>query len=204
MIAYIKGIIIQVSPAYLILETGGIGYKVFIPVNAFGKLPQVGETAALHTSFVIRELSQTLYGFLTSQERDFFDALMGVTGIGPKLALSMIGHMSLKDLQTAICHSDIPLICRIPGIGKKGAERLVIEMRDKVSLANIDPADFSVSAHRSAKTDFMSQKINDAMSALINLGYNQMTAQKAVKKSLKDAPESIDLAALITASLSHI
>lgn len=204
MIAYIKGTVIYTSPAYVILETGGIGYKVFIPVNAFGKLPQIGEITALHTSFVTRELSQTLYGFLMGQERDFFEALMGVTGIGPKLALSMIGHMSLKDLQTAICHSDIPVICRIPGIGKKGAERLIIEMRDKVHMAAIDPSDFAVHSQRTLKTELMPQKVNDAMSALINLGYNQMTAQKAIKKSLKDAPEDIDLATLITTSLNHI
>jgi Holliday junction DNA helicase RuvA len=203
MIVYLKGIMTYSSPAYAVLETGGIGYKVFIPVNAFGKLPQMGEIAVLHTSFVIRELSHTLYGFLSSQERDFFDALMGVTGIGPKLALSIIGHMSLKDLQTAIYHSDIPAICRIPGIGKKGAERLVIELRDKVHMA-MDPSDFAVNMPRDAKMDFMSQKVNDAMSALINLGYNQMTAQKAIKKSLKDAPENIDLATLITTSLANI
>jgi Holliday junction DNA helicase RuvA len=204
MIAYIKGIIIHASPTHVVLETGGIGYKVFIPVSALGKLPQIGETAALHTSFVIRELSQTLYGFLANDERDFFEALMGVTGVGPKLALAMIGHMSLNELQTAIRHSDIPAICRIPGIGKKGAERLVVEMRDKVHVTAVDPDDFSIHLQRDAKTDFMSQRISDAMSALINLGYNQITAQKAIKKSLKDASEDIDLATLITTSLSHV
>lgn len=201
MIAYIKGLLVQSSPSFVVIETAGIGYKIFIPVSLFSKLPQLQETTLLHTSFVIRELSHTLYGFLTFQDRDLFEALMGVTGIGPKTALSLIGYLQGHELYNAISNHDITTISKVPGIGKKTAERLIIEMRDKISsIVTIDPSDFAV--HQ--QSDPRAQQISDAMGALINLGYNQITAQKAIKKTLKDLPESIGLSELITAALKHL
>lgn len=200
MFAFIKGQLVHSSPLNVIVETNGIGYKIFIPANAFSKLPQLGEGVFLHISYVVRELSQTLYGFLSAQERDIFDLLMGVTGIGPKLALSLIGHLMLHDLRKAISNGEIAVISKVPGIGKKTAERLIIELRDKLPM-NIsnDPSEHAIPV-----VDPKSQKIQDAMSALINLGYNQITAQKAIKKTLNDYPEEIDLAALITYSLKNV
>ncbi len=201
MIAYIKGILVQSTPLYVVIETGGIGYKIFIPANLFTKLPQIHAETILHTSFVIRELSQTLYGFLTMQDRDLFEALMGVTGIGPKSAISIIGHLTGYELHQAITNHDIATISKVPGIGKKTAERLIIEMRDKISaLVSMDPSEFALRP----SSDPKAQKISDAMSALVHLGYNQMAAQKAIKKTLKEAPESIDLSNLITAALKNI
>lgn len=202
MFAYIKGELTHTSPISVIVETIGIGYLIYIPANVFGKLPQIGQPILLHTSYVVRELSQTLYGFLSVTERDCFEELMGVTGIGPKIALSVIGHLSLHDLQRAIQSHDITAITKVPGIGKKTAERLIIELRDKLShlLPKIDHADRTISS----PIDPKAQKICDAMGALINLGYNQMTAQKAIKKSLKDLPEEVDLATLITISLKNV
>lgn len=201
MIAHLKGKLVNSSPTSIIVDVGGIGYRIFIPASLCGKLPQVGEDVTLQTSFVVRELSQTLYGFLSPQERDAFEALMGVTGIGPKMALSVIGHLSLPELQRAVANADVATLSKVPGIGKKTAERLIIEMRDKLQAKFLhDPADLAVHF----PTDPHSQTISDAMSALINLGYNQMTAQKAIKKSLKDMPECIDLAAIITSALKHV
>lgn len=201
MFAFIRGTLVQSSPSFAIIEANGIGYKIFISPNTFPKLPKIETSLLLHASFVIREFSQALYGFLTAQERDFFEALMNVTGIGPKLALSIIGHIDLHHLNLAINQHDISTICKIPGIGKKTAERLIIEMRDKLSsLLPPSPSDFSVHTH----ADPRSQTINDAMGALINLGYNQITAQKAIKKTLKDTSEEIDLASLITTALKHV
>lgn len=199
MYAYIKGNLTYVSPTYVVVETHGIGYKIFIPVNAFGHLPQLNSSCLFYISFVVREASQTLYGFHTAQERDFFEALLNVTGIGPKIAMSLIGHMSTHDLQKAISQGDILTLCRVPGIGKKGAERLIIEMRDKVHVSH-DPQEFSVHAYG----DLRGQKVSDAMSALINLGYNQQVAQNALKKCLKENSEPMDLAVLITDALKHI
>ncbi len=199
MIAYIKGKITQASSIFVVIETVGVGYKIFIPASVYSKLPQGSEEMILHTSFVVRELSQTLYGFLTIQERDLFEALMNVTGIGPKLALSIIGHLPGHELHDAIRNNGISTLSKVPGIGKKTAERLIIEMRDKIStLVTVDPTDAY------AHSDPKSQKISDAMSALIHLGYNQITAQKAIKKTLENVPESIDLSELITSTLKNL
>ncbi|HEV8051793.1 MAG TPA: Holliday junction branch migration protein RuvA [Parachlamydiaceae bacterium] len=199
MFAYLKGILTLSTPISVVMEVNGIGYKLFIPASACSQLPQIGSALTLHTAFVVRELSQTLYGFFSMQERDFFEALLGVTGIGPKIALALIGHMSLNELQRAISNSDTVTLCRIPGIGKKGAERLIIEMRDKVDASSLHDG---LSAHYVA--DPHTQTVNDAVSALINLGYNQNIAQKAIKKSLKDIPEAIDVGALISLALKNI
>lgn len=201
MFASIRGILVYSSPQYAIVEAGGIGFKIYIPANAFGKLPQLNQPTTLHTAYVVRELSHTLYGFMVPQERDLFESLMGVTGVGPKLALSMVGHIPMHELQRAISHHDIATICKVPGIGKKIAERLIIEMKDKLSsLFPPDPSDLAVFAANDPQT----QKINDAMGALINLGYNQMTAQKAIKKTLKEQSDEVDLANLITAALKNV
>lgn len=200
MFAYIKGVLAQSTFTHVVIETNGIGYKLFVPVSAFPHLPQIGSSLILHTSFVVRELAQTLYGFFTIQERDFFEALLGITGIGPKIALALIGNMPINDLQRAISNEDTATLCRVPGIGKKGAERLIIEMRDK--LGGLALHSDSLSIH--CATDPQSQAINDAISALINLGYNQSIAQRAIKKSIKDNPEVIDLSVLISSALKHV
>lgn len=201
MYAYIKGILTSAHATFAIVEAGGIGYKMFIPVNMFSRLPQCGSEVCLHTSFIVREQSQALYAFLSPQERDLFEALINVTGIGPKLALSLIGHMSLAEMQSAILGANTAALSRVPGIGKKTAERLIIELRDKAaSFAPLDP----VSHATNLKSDSESQKIGDAMSALIHLGYNQIAAQKAIKKSLHDLPEGIGLAELITQALKNV
>ncbi len=201
MYAYVKGKLTYSTPIFAVLEAAGVGYKLFIPAHVYGRLPPLGSEVQLHTSFIVRELSQALYGFLSMQERDLFEALLGVTGIGPKLALSLIGHLSVYDLHQAISIGDIPTITKVPGIGKKTAERLFIEMRDK--LPGLMPTDLSDLAVQ-MPSDPNARKISDAMSALINLGYNQITAQKAIKKTLSEKNETIPLAELITYALKNV
>jgi Holliday junction DNA helicase RuvA len=201
MFAYLKGTLMAATPSQAVVEVQGIGYLVFIPCSVLGELPQIGEKIQFYTSLVIREFSHALYGFLSSQERDIFEVLLNVTGIGPKLALSLIGHLPLQSLRSAIHHQDLPTLCRVPGVGKKTAERLVIELRDKLpNLMPTDPSEFAIQHVQDPRI----QQINDAMLALINLGYNQSTAQKAIKKSLKELPEGVDLAILITTALKNI
>jgi Holliday junction DNA helicase RuvA len=200
MLAFIKGKLTHTAPSHVILDTGAIGYKIFIPVSLFTALPPLHSELKLHTSFIVRELSQTLYGFSTLQECECFELLLGVTGIGPKLALSLVGHMPLGDLHRSLTEGNITMLSKVPGIGRKTAERLIIELRDK--LAHLVPDSYGISL--AGPTDPLSQKINDAMSALINLGYNQLTAQKAIKKSMKDLPEGIHLAELITHALKNV
>lgn len=199
MFAYIRGKLVQASTSFAVVETGGIGYKVFLPVNAVARVPQIGSEITLHLSFVVREQAQSLYGFLTGSERDFFEALINVTGIGPKIGLALIGHMPLAELQKAIASEDTTVLCRIPGIGKKGAERLIVEMRDKVAGFGINPSDLALQLSIDPKT----QRITDAMSALINLGYNQVTAQKAIQRAMKDS-DTDDLTVLISTALKHV
>lgn len=200
MFAYIKGLLAFSSSSSVVIEASGVGYKIFIPANALSSLPQIDHPCLLHTSFVVREQAQTLYGFINQHERDFFEALMGVTGVGPKVALALIGHMPLYELQQAIIQEDILTLCKVPGIGKKGAERLIIEMRDKISLHSLPVS--AIANHSSF--DPRSKTVHDAMSALVNLGYNQVVAQNAIKKSLKDTPEMIDVSALIACALRHV
>lgn len=198
MFAFIRGIIFEATPLHCILDVQGVGYKIIIPTSTFGKLPAPGKEFLLHTSFVVRELSQQLYGFLSAKERDLFELLIGITGVGPKLAISIIGHLSLGELQQAVSGGDQLTLCRIPGIGKKTAERLILEIRDK--LKGLSSTDFSAFAVHSPSQ----QGFNDALSALMNLGYTQATAQKAIQRSLDSLTESVDLATLITTALKNV
>lgn len=198
MYAFIRGELITATHGLCILESGGIGYKLLTTAMLLEKLPPVGEKVLLHTSYIVREQSQTLYGFHSAQERDTFELLLSVNGIGPKIALSIIGHLTPIQLQAAIIGNDFTLLAKIPGIGKKTAERLVMEMKDKLKeLLSSELQPFTM-----LKTE--SQALADAISALIHLGYTPTTAQKAVKKSCETLPQNCDLAALITQALKHV
>ena len=196
MFDFITGKLSKTAHESVTIEVSGLGYKVMIPASCFVQLPSIGTSMTLYISFVIREFSQTLYGFLYESERNLFESLLSVTGIGPKLALSIIGHISSDTLRKALQEKDIDTLCKVPGIGKKTAERLFIELKD--TLPKI--IETTVCEHF-ASSSFVAQ---DAISALINLGYNQITAQKAVKKTMGDSKTTIDLASLITASLKNI
>ncbi|NDD58410.1 MAG: Holliday junction branch migration protein RuvA [Chlamydiae bacterium] len=192
MIEYIRGILRECSPSHAVIETQGIGYKLLIPLNNFSKLPQIEKEAILFVSTVIREDAHKSFGFLTRLERDFFEKLTEVSGIGPKTALALIGHMEISDLQLAITQSNISLLSKVPGIGKKTAERLVVELKDKTLHGKETPSSIA-----GAEKGLFA----DALSALINLGYNPMQAQKNLKDILSKANEQPDLASLITQAL---
>lgn len=199
MFAYIKGELSFATPIYAVVDVSGVGYQIFIPANVFSKLPQIGQPIFVYTSYIVREASHTLYGFLSQSEKDLFEILLGVTGVGPKTALSLIGHLSMDELQKAISNHNIAVISKVPGIGKKTAERLILELRDKLPAMAPSPGDLSISFVGTSK----GQLLRDAMSALVNLGYNQITAQKAIKKTMDDFSEEVDLATLITHSLKN-
>lgn len=194
MIEYIKGTLTDSSPSHAVLETQGIGYKLAIPLNNYGKLPQQGKEAILFVSTVIREDAHKSYGFVTRTERNFFEKLIEVSGIGPKTALALIGHMELSDLQLAIAQSNVTLLSKVPGIGKKTAERLVVELKDKTQKIS----EVSIAAPKGKKDVF-----SDALSALVNLGYHPLQAQKAVKQVLSESEKEHDLASVITLALRN-
>ncbi len=197
MYSFIRGNLRASSPTCVVLEASGIGYKIFIATSTFAELPDLNFECLLHVSYVVRELSITLYGFMQPVERDLFEQLQNVSGIGPKSALSLIGNLGPGSLQAAIHGEDITSLCKVPGIGKKTAERLIIDLRDKIAYS---PTELALKA----PADPQKEKISDAMNALINLGYNHLTAQKAIKKALQEVPEEIDLAALITSALKNV
>lgn len=197
MFAFLRGRLVSATPTACVIDAGGVGYRLFISAALFSQLPSFGEELLLHCSLVVRELSQALYGFLTIQERDVFELLLGISGVGPKLSLSIIGHLSLADLQQAIQANDSRTLSKIPGIGKKTAERLIIEMRDK-----LDSLIFT--APNSSLLSQNSQIAKDAINALVHLGYAKSTAEKAVKRSQEIMPDASDLALLITEALKNV
>lgn len=191
---YIKGTLTESSPVKTVVEAGGIGYRIHIPLSNYAKLPKLLETVCLFISTVIREDSHKNYGFLTTSERDLFESLIDVSGIGPKTALALLGHLEPSDLQIAISSSDITGICRVPGIGKKTAERLIVEMRDKVQKTAIPSFSF-----KTEKTVF-----SDALSALVNLGYQQVQVHKTLQALLAGKEEEPSLTDLITSALKKL
>lgn len=189
MYAFIRGKLIESTLSIAIIEAQGIGYKLFVPLNLLSKLPSIGQEVLLHTSFVVREASQALYGFFAREERDTFEILIGLSGIGPKTALGVIGHLELTGLAEAVQSNNVSLLSKVPGIGKKTAEKMILDLKGRVDLMNVS----SLPALPSSR--------KDALNALINLGYTQNTAEKAVRQAAASLPEESDLATLITTAL---
>ena len=186
MYEYLKGKLIAADPHRATLEVSGIGYSLLIPLSTYSKLPDPGENVLLYTSLIVREDSHTLFAFLSAEERDLFRSSCSISGIGPKTALALVGHLDQDDLHTAIASGNVSLLSKVPGIGKKTAERLILEMRDK--LVKGDSKKISV-PH------------GDALNALINLGYNSLQAQKAIKKALAHFDSEPELGDLIRVAL---
>ncbi|MBX3735240.1 MAG: Holliday junction branch migration protein RuvA [Candidatus Didemnitutus sp.] len=181
MITRITGTLVSATPLHAVIETGGLAYEVHIPVTTAERLPQPGQQARLHTLVVYREDSQTMYGFAGEDERDFFRLLVEkVSGIGPKTALSIFSKLSLPVLQGAIAAGDVGLLAKCPGIGKKTAERLVIELRDKLGAAPVVAPASAASGESPAPAD---NKVRDAVMALVALGYKAADADKAVRQA---------------------
>ena len=184
MIISIQGTLTAATPLHAVVELDGFGYEVNIPVTTAEKLPSIGATVKLHTLVIYREDAQTLYGFATSAERDFFRLMIEhVTGVGPKMALSIMSKLSLPLLEGAIRNGDIATLAKCPGIGKKTAERLVIELRAKVgatgSSESVLSASGSVGEGSAASGD---NRLRDAVLALSALGYKTADADESVRR----------------------
>lgn len=179
MIGQIRGLILEKQPPQLIVDITGVGYEIDAPMSTFYQLPAVGEEVTLYTHFVVREDAHHLYGFYTREERLLFRTLLKVNGVGPRLALTILSSVTPEEFVRFVLNNDTMSLVRLPGVGKKTAERLVIEMRDKLS-------DWYQSApiegiHPSSK-DNRHQILQDAISALISLGYKQPEANRTVTK----------------------
>jgi Holliday junction DNA helicase RuvA len=201
MYDYFKGSLTDANHFSATIECGGIGYKLSIPLSTLGKLPPIGSTTILYTSFVIRENSQALYGFLSRQERELFEILITMNGVGPKTALSLIGHLSIEELEKAVLEGNLTKLTKVPGIGKKTAERLLLDLKDKSkALFHRDLSLGVDSPHRQSLPSIA----QDAINALLNLGYNGSGAQKAVEKIMKEEGDDLDLSKMITLALKQL
>lgn len=193
MFEYIKGTLSSSTSHTAIVDVQGIGYLIYIPLSTFTALPQIKKPISLYISAVIKEDSHRLFGFLTLTERDLFNRAKEISGIGPKTALSLVGHMESQDFQMAILNENIPLISKIPGIGKKTAERLIVELRDNLKKSPLEAT---------SDKPLCSPAMQDAIMALTNLGYNPTQAQKAIKNAMKDRTDEPPLSQLIKLALA--
>lgn len=180
MIATLRGEITQIEDTALIIEVGGVGMRVFAPAPLRARL-KVGEVAFIYTHLVVREDALTLYGFESQADRDLFNLLLGVDGVGPKVALSVLSTLTLDAVQRAIFAEEADLLSRVPGVGKKTAQKIALHLKDKLK-----PSD--ALAHVAAMTDFDSE----VLAALTALGYSVVEAQAAIQSLPKDAPTDVE------------
>ena len=176
MIALLTGLIAHRNPEQIILDVGGVGYRLQIPLSTFYALPESGQVQ-LRVYTHVKEDAIQLYGFLSEQEKNLFALLISVSGVGPKLAINILSHIPPEELALALCQGDVPRLTAIPGIGKKSAERLILELQDKAA-AHVGSG-LPSSASQRGQVDEDSHQ--DALSALINLGYKEALARKALK-----------------------
>lgn len=174
MIARLNGLLIEKTPPLIVIDCGGVGYEVEVPMSTFYNLPEIGAKLNLLTYMVVREDAQLLYGFGTEQEKSTFKQLLKVNGIGAKSALSILSGISIDDLAQAVNLQEVSLLTRIPGIGKKTAERLLLELKDKFGIAGL------------ATNNQPKSTSHDVLNALVALGYNEREALMAVKQLAAD------------------
>lgn len=182
MIGQLHGKIIEKQPPQLILDVNGVGYEIDAPMNTFYRLPDIGQEVTLFTHFIVREDAQLLYGFFDKEERSLFRTLLKVNGVGPRLALTILSSIDPKEFVQCIVNNDTASLVRLPGVGKKTAERLIIEIRDKLTgWQHAAPNELTLMPGKSAQNG-RNQLVQDAVSALVSLGYKPQEASRAVSK----------------------
>ena len=202
MYEYLSGRLVEKTAGSLILDVGGVGYAVTIPLSTFESLPPLGQNVKILTYFVVREDAQALYGFLSEQERSLFKMLLSISGIGPKMAITVLSGLTLPDLKRAIVDGSIHLLTGISGVGKKTAERIIIELREKLVL---DERRVPHSQASSAVLQEQDELFQDSLQALIQLGYKKQNAKEAIQKALKNRkPEDLSAEVLVRESLKYV
>ena len=198
MIASLSGILKRKSPTEILVDVNGIGYAVSIPISTYSTLGDLNSAVHLLTHLHIREDAMQLYGFATEAERSIFKQLISITGIGPKIAQGILSGISVEDLRQFILAGNIAALTSIPGIGRKTAERLIVELRDKISKTDTTGGAGTVPGDNSADIR------NEALLALTSLGYNRVAAEKALRMALNDAAGSqLTVEDLIKKALKH-
>ena len=181
MIGRLSGLLLEKNPPQILLDVGGVGYEVNVPMSTFYNLPKIGEKVALLTQLIVREDAHLLYGFGTEAERATFKQLLKVSGVGPKVGLAVLSGMSVNDLAEAVATQESGRLTRVPGIGKKTAERLLLELKDKLK------ADVRITVGSDA---IKPSSAADILNALLSLGYNEKEALYAIKQLSKDVSVS--------------
>ena len=180
MIATIRGEITQIEENALVIEVGGVGMRVFVPTPLRGRM-KVGETTFLYTHLIVRETELTLYGFDSQSDRDLFNLLLGVAGIGPKVALSVLSTMNIEAVQRAVFSDEPELLSRVPGVGKKSAQKIALHLKDRLK-----PVDTLASVASMSDAD------SEVLAALTALGYSVVEAQAALQSVPKEAPDDVE------------
>ncbi len=199
MYHYLSGKLITKSPTAVVIDAGGVGYDVLIPVSTYSSLPLLGESVKLLTHFVVREDAQLMYGFATEEERKMFRMLISISGIGPKIATTALSGILVEDLKLAIKGGNVAVLTSISGIGKKTAERIVIELREKVILE----AGKTMGSSRSLSTA-VSSEAEDAIQALVALGYTKNKAKEAVDKVTGNESAKMPVEQIIRSALKYV
>lgn len=200
MIGRISGILIEKRAPNLLVDVQGVGYEVLVSMTTFFDLPEPGESTTLHTHFVVREDAQQLYGFASLDERELFRSLIKVNGVGPKMALAILSGMNNGEFVRCVMSDDVATLVKLPGVGKKTAERLVIEMRDRVAEFGAPAAQDSPAREQSVRS---SDSTAEAESALIALGYKPQEAARMVSKAGQSG-ENLTAEELIRQSLKSV
>lgn len=196
MITFLHGKLVEALPTQAIVDVHGVGYEVLIPLSSFDKLPAPGSDVRILTHLAVREDAHVLYGFMTAAERDLFRMLINtVSGIGPKIALNILSGISVSSFRGAVANGDVRALSQISGVGKKTAERIVVELKDKIGAA----AALEAGAAPSLSTE--ERKINDAVLALVALGFKQTDAHESVKASVALLGPQATVEQLVRASL---
>lgn len=195
MIAQLSGRLVHKSPEYSIVDVGGVGYQVFTPFSTFYELPEIDNHVILNIYTHLREDTLQLFGFLTRDEKEIFQLLISVSGIGPKLAVNILSGITAEELKGALSNGNLVRLTAIPGIGKKTAERMVLELKDKA--LKLHKAESALPSRPAATQD---EVLEDAVSALVNLGYKRPQAEGALDKFRKENPD-IDLEGMIRGAL---
>jgi len=203
VIGRLSGTLAEKFPPEILIECAGVGYEVTMPMTSIYALPELNEQAVIYTHFVVREDAQLLYGFANTTERKLFRLLIKVNGVGPKLALAVLSAMSADQFVSCVAHDDVSGIVKIPGVGKKTAERLLIEMRDRLKdwqMTTLTPATDAMPVQLTTEQTFINglndpfrSNKGDAINALISLGYKQAQADKAVKQVYSEGMSSEDI-----------
>ena len=196
MIAWHKGQLLEKQPPLILLDVNGIGYELEAPMSTFYELPEVGQTAELYVHMVVREDAQLLFAFASKQQRELFRSLVRVNGVGPKVALAILSTLTAQELLACMVNEDVTQLCKVPGIGKKTAQRLVVEMKDRLEKEFAGVEFDSASEQSTTNSDR-----HDAISALVSLGYKNADAAKVIK-ALPNDLSSEDLIRQALRSLS--